>query len=48
MITEIDLPNDDGRHVTVLSGLTARQTAGSHIGDELSDGSPVHVIVPDR
>lgn len=44
--TPIETGDDDGRIVRVLSGLSEGQVIALHVGDEVSDGSPVQAVAP--
>jgi RND family efflux transporter MFP subunit len=44
--TPIETGDDDGRVVRVLSGLKEGDVVALHVGDEVSDGSPVQPVTP--
>jgi membrane fusion protein, multidrug efflux system len=44
--TSIETGDDDGRIVRVISGLSEGQVIALHVGDEVSDGSPVQAVAP--
>jgi RND family efflux transporter MFP subunit len=44
--TPIETGDDDGKVVRVLSGLKEGDLVALHVGDEVSDGSPVQAVMP--